>query len=63
MVEPMHSSTASNSLRSCSAVTSRPTAVPVRNVMPSAFICSTRRSTTCFSSLKSGMPNRSRPPM
>ena len=36
--------------------TSLPTSVLVRNVTPSAAICSMRRSIRCFSILKSGMP-------
>ena len=36
--------------------TSTPTSTPVRNVTPSASICSMRRSIRCFSILKSGMP-------
>ena len=40
-----------------------PTATPVRKRVPSAFICSRRRSTCSFSILKSGIPYRRRPPI
>ena len=42
---------------------STPTSLEVRNWTPSASICTARRLTRCFSSLKSGMPYRSSPPI
>ncbi len=39
------------------------TMVPVTNLTPSTFICAMRQSIRRLSSLKSGMPKRSRPPM
>src|SRR3954449_2675290 len=41
---------------------SRPTSTPRRRSIPSPTSCSTRRSTTVFSILKSGTPKRTRPP-
>src|SRR6266508_2212301 len=48
--------------RSSRAVTSTPAAQPVTNSTPSAASCSRRLSMCSFSSLKSGMPYRIRPP-
>ena len=55
-VAPPASTTASNRSRSCSAVMSAPTSTPARNSVPSARICSSRRSRWRFSILNSGMP-------
>ena len=67
--EPMESTTASNcsfnssgEMNSCAVLATPltnsllPTVVLVLNVTPSAAICAMRRSMTCFSSLKSGIP-------
>ena len=62
-VEPQARQTASNSPSNFSTGKSTPTLVLVRKTMPSAAIRSTRRCTTFFSSLNSGMPRVSRPPM
>ena len=56
LVAPHDRTIASNSRRSSSPVTSTPTRTDVRNVTPSAAICSVRRSMSHFSILKSGMP-------
>src|SRR6516165_9558688 len=61
-VAPPASTTASCWARNCAAVTSRPTLIPQLNLVPSARIWSSRRSRCRFSSLNSGMPNRSSPP-
>ena len=53
---------ASYSSASDCVLTSTPTFTPQRNSTPSSRICSTRRQTRHFSSLKSGMPYISRPP-
>ena len=55
-VAPVARTTASNRRRSASQVMSRPMATPGRKRVPSASICSSRRSMCDFSSLKSGMP-------
>src|SRR3954452_12890004 len=60
--EPIVSTTASNSARSSSAVTSRPTSTPQRTSTPSARSWAIRRSTARFSILKSGTPKRTSPP-
>lgn len=61
-VAPVAITTASYRARSSAAPTSRPTAVDVRNFVPSARICSSRRSRCRFSILNSGMPYRISPP-
>lgn len=55
-VAPAATTTASNRLRRSVAVMSRPTSTPVRNLVPSARICSMRRLMCTFSILNSGMP-------
>ena len=61
--EPPVSTTASNSSIRRVAGTSTPTWELVRNSTPSARIWAMRRSIRVLSSLKSGMPYRSSPPM
>src|SRR5690606_15903333 len=58
-----HTNMASKLDFNSSAVMSFPTWVLVTNFTPSLRITSTRLSTTHFSSLKSGIPYRSNPPM
>jgi hypothetical protein len=53
---PPHSTTASNSVRSFSPGTSRPTVVPVKKRTPSAARSETRRPTAPLSSFMFGMP-------
>ena len=55
MVAPAAMTTASNRLRRSVAVMSRPISMPVRNLVPSARICSMRRLMCRFSILNSGM--------
>src|SRR5215831_10347782 len=59
---PTAITTASYRRRRSAALRSVPTATPVRKRVPSARICSSRRSSWCFSSLNSGIPYRRRPP-
>lgn len=55
-VAPAAMTTASNRLRRSVADRSRPISMPVRNLVPSARICSMRRLMCTFSILNSGMP-------
>ncbi|SKW77966.1 Uncharacterised protein [Mycobacteroides abscessus subsp. abscessus] len=55
-VAPPARTTASNLARSSSAVMSTPTFTPASKTVPSARICSRRRSMWRFSILNSGMP-------
>ncbi len=59
----MPMNTASYSSSNCSMVTSLPISVFRRNSMPMPLKTSRRRDSTCFSSLNSGMPKVSRPPI
>ena len=55
-VAPQASTIASCPARSWAAVTWSPALIPQRNSVPSASICTSRRSRWLFSILNSGMP-------
>ena len=59
---PVAITMASKSASSFFPSMSTPMCTPVRKLTPSSSICFTRRSTRCFSILKSGIPRTSSPP-